>query len=152
MQRPHQLTGMLLLCIAIYVGIESLKLRYYTSIGPGPGFFPLWLSIILGVLALAMLGQATLGAAAPLPRDFFADRGGYVRMAVVAVSLLASALLLERIGFRLTMLAVYMVLLWGLGRRRVASNLLFAFIGSFGVYFVFVQWLSVPLPVSTFGW
>jgi putative tricarboxylic transport membrane protein len=152
MRRPYQITGALLLCFSIYVGIESLDLSYYSSLGPGPGFFSFWLSLILGLLAVAMIAQATFGRPEPRPADFFTDRGGYLRMGAVALSILASALLLERIGFRITMFGAYLFLLLTLGTHTLITNVLVALAGSFGVYYVFTQWLSVPLPVGAFGW
>ena len=152
MRRTYQVTGTILICFAVYVGHESLALRYYTSLGPGPGFFAFWLALILGVLAVAMVAQATFGLPEPVPPDLLADRRGYLRMGAIALSLLATALLLERIGFRLTMFAVYLFLLRALGNQRWVTDLLIAAVGSFGVYFVFVRWLNVPLPTGVFGW
>jgi putative tricarboxylic transport membrane protein len=152
MRRTYQITGSLLLCFAAYVGFEALELRYYTSLGPGPGFFSFWLALILGILAITMLVQATFGRPEPMSPDFFADCGGYLRIGAVALSLLATALLLERLGFRLTMFAVYLFLLLALGSQSFITSLLVAVAGSFGAYFVFVEWLSAPLPVGTFGW
>lgn len=150
MRRAYQITGSLLLGFAVYVGVESLDLRYYSSLGPGPGFFSFWLALILGLLALAMLAQASLGKPEPMPQDFFAARAGYLRMGAVVLALLASALLLERIGFRITMFALYLFLLSTLGSHRLITRVVLALAGSFGVYFVFTQWLSVPLPTGTF--
>jgi putative tricarboxylic transport membrane protein len=152
MRRTYQITGTILLLLAVHVGYESLALRYYTSLGPGPGFFAFWLALILGGLAVAMVVQATVGRPEPAPPDFLADRGGFLRMGAVALSLLMTALLLERIGFRLTMFAVYLFLLRVLGNQRLVTDLLIAIAGSFGVYFVFVRWLNVPLPTGVLGW
>ncbi len=152
MRRTYQITGALLAVLAAYVGHEALALRYYSSLGPGPGFFPFWLALILGIMALAMVAQATLGRPEPMPTDFYADRGGYLRMGAIVLSLLAVALLLERLGFRITMFAVYLFLLLALGRQRVFTALLVAAAGSVGAYFVFVEWLGVSLPVGAFGW
>jgi putative tricarboxylic transport membrane protein len=151
MRRAHQITGALLLCFSIYVGVEALELRYYTSLGPGPGFFACWLALILGLLSIAMLAEATFGRPEPMPEDFFADLGGYLRMGAVVAALLVGALLLERIGFRLTMFGLYLFLLLTLGSQNIVVTLLIALAGSFGVYFVFTQWLNVPLPIGAFN-
>jgi putative tricarboxylic transport membrane protein len=151
MRLTYQITGAVLLCFSIYVGTEALGLRYYTALGPGPGFFSCWLSLILGILSIAMMAEATFGKPDPMPEDFFADRGGYLRMGAVVLALLLSALLLERIGFRITMFTLYLFLLLALGSHGWITSLLVAMAGSFGVYFVFTQWLSVPLPVGAFG-
>lgn len=152
MRRTYQVTGAMLACLAVYVGAESLELRYYTSLGPGPGFFAFWLALILGVLAVTMIAQATLGRPEPAPDDLIADRGGYLRMGAVVLALLATALLLERLGFRLTMFAVYLFLLQALGQQRLLTSVVIALAGSFGVYLVFVRWLGVALPTGAFGW
>ncbi len=151
MRRAYQITGAVLLLFAGFVAAESLNLRYYTSLGPGPGFFPFWLAVVLGALAVAMLLQATLGQPEPMPSDFFSSRSGYMKMGAVALSLVGTALVLERLGFCLTMLAVYLFLLCALGRRGLVVTLLVALFGSFGVYYLFVRWLQVPLPPGVFG-
>ena len=58
MRRFYQITGAALLLLAVFVALESLKLKYYTNQGPGPGFFPFWLSLLLGALAIIILLQA----------------------------------------------------------------------------------------------
>lgn len=151
MRRPYQITGALLFLLAAYVCHASLQLTYYSSLGPGPGFFSFWLSLLLGALALAMIVQATFRGAEPMPADFTTDRTGYLRMGAVAIALLAAALLLERLGFRLTMLAMYLFLIWTLGIQNLFVTLLIAIGGSFGAYHVFVHWLRVPLPIGMLG-
>jgi len=93
MRRSYLISGAVLLLLAVFIAVEALKLRYYTSLGPG--FFPFWLSLVLAGLAIGMLLQATLGQAVPMPPDFFASRIGYLRMgAVVLAMVVATALLL----------------------------------------------------------
>ena len=61
MRWPYVITGTVFLLLAAFIAVESLKLRYYTALGPGPGFFPFWLSLILAGLSIIMLVQAGLG-------------------------------------------------------------------------------------------
>ena len=152
MGRLYRITGVVLLLLAGFVAVESLRFRYDTSLGPGPGFFPFWLAVLLGALAIVMLFQAGLGRLEPMPSDFFASRGGYLRMGAVVVAMVATTLLLEPVGFCLTMLAVYLFLLLTLGRQRAIVMALVALGGSFGVYHLFVRWLKVPLPRGLLGW
>jgi putative tricarboxylic transport membrane protein len=151
MRRPYQITGAVLLLLAVYVAIESLRLRYYTPLGPGPGFFPFWLAVILGALAVGMLLQASLGRAEPMPPDFFASRTGYLKMGAVVLALVGTTALLEPLGFCLTTLAMYLLLLSALGRHSLIITALVSLGGSFGVYYVFMRWLQVPLPAGLFG-
>ena len=151
MRRPYQIAAALLFALAAYVCRESLQLSYYSSLGPGAGFFSFWLSLILGTLAIALFVQATFRTSEPRPADFLADRIGYLRMGAVVIALLAAALLLEHLGFRLTMLGMYLFIMAVLGIHNVLVTLLIALGGSFGTYYVFVHWLSVPLPVGALG-
>lgn len=136
---------------ALFLASESLKLRYYTPLGPGPGFFPLWLAALLAILAVAMFCQATFRGAEPMPSDFFADRQGYLRIGAIAASLIAVIGLMEPVGFCLVMLAFYLFLLLVLGRQHPVITAVVALAGSFGMYYVFVHWLKVPLPMGILG-
>ncbi len=148
MKWPYLITGTVFLLLAVFVATESLKLRYYTALGPGPGFFPFWLSLIMAGLSLIMMVQAGLGKVEKMPSDFFANTAGYLKMGAVALGLIVTTALLEPIGYCLTMLAVYFFLLWALGRQNWIVMALVALFGSFGVYYIFVHWLQVPLPTG----
>lgn len=151
MRRPYQITATVLLFLAGFTAFESLQLRYYSKLGPGPGFFPFWLAVLLGVLAITILLQATFGQPEPMPSDFFASRTGYIRMGAVVLALVGTIMLMEPLGFRLTMLAMYVFLLYTFGQRGLTTIALVSLAGSFGVYYVFVQWLQVPLPKGLLG-
>jgi putative tricarboxylic transport membrane protein len=150
-KRPYQLTSLVLLGVSLFVAWQSWKLRYYTPLGPGPGFFPLWLSILLALLAAMMFRQATFGRPESMPDDFFADRRGYLHIGAVLAALVGVIVLLERLGFCLVMLAFYAFLLTFLGRQHPVVTAIIALVGSLGVYYVFVHWLAVPLPSGLFG-
>jgi putative tricarboxylic transport membrane protein len=151
MRRVYVVTGITFLLLAAFLGYHASALRYYTPLGPGPGFFPMWLCGLLGLLALVVIAQAVFAKSEPLPDDFFASRSGYRRIATVLIGLLAVAILMPTFGFRLTMLAFFLALLSLLGRRHPLETLLLALAGSFGVFYLFVEFLSQPLPVGIFG-
>jgi len=140
-----------LMLAAAFLVRESLRLRYYSSFGPGPGFFPLWLSLLLAILAVAMFWQATFGKPEAMPADFYPDRKGYLRIGAVLAALAGVIVLIEPLGFRLVMLGLYLFLLAVLGRQHPLVTGIVALAGSFGVYYVFVHWLAVPLPIGLFG-
>lgn len=151
MQRVYQIAGLALLALAVAVVYGALQLRYYTSLGPGPGFFSFWIGIALGILALVIIAQTVSRPPERLPWDFVPDRAGLTRIGLVLLSLLLAALFLERLGFFLTMFVVYMLLLRGLGGYRLLATAVAAVLASFGTYYVFVKWLNVPLPSGILG-
>jgi len=142
------MASVVVLGLAAFLVREALQLRYYTPLGPGPGFFPFWLSILLAGLAVAMFWQATFGAPEARPEGFFADRAGYVRIVAIVAALGGVIGLMDALGFCLVMLGFYAFLLLVLGRQHPVVTGIIALAGSFGVYYVFVHWLGVPLPMG----
>jgi len=151
MKRPYQITGVVFLILAAFIAWESLELKFYTYIGPGPGFFPFWLALLLGTLSVLMILQATFRRPGPMPADFFAGRAGYLRVGAIVLALAATTVLMEILGFRLTMLGTMILLLFALGRPSLIVTLLVSVIGSFGSFYVFTKLLRVPLPRGFFG-
>jgi putative tricarboxylic transport membrane protein len=126
-------------------------LQFYTRLGPGAGFFPFWLAVVFGILSVLMFRDAVSKPRQALPADFFPSRTGLVRIVGILLGLAVVALVLEPLGFRLTMLLFYLTLLYLLGTRNAIVAMLVALAGSFGVHHVFVHLLKVPLPVGLFG-
>lgn len=151
MKRPYQITGAVLLLFGIFMARESLLLRFSTSLGPGPGFFPLLASVLVGLLGTIMLFQATLGVSDLMASDFFPSVAGYLRVVAIIVALIMVTILMNPLGFRLAMLAFLVFLLLALGRQGLVTTALVALVGSFGTYYVFVERLMVPLPTGMFG-
>ncbi len=151
MKTPYQVAGVLFMLLSALVVQQSLRLQYYTSLGPGPGFFPLWVGGAVGVMGALTLYQATFRPSEPMPDDFVPSSAGYLRMGAIVLSLVGAVVLMDPLGFRLTMLAFLVVLLSALGRQNILVTALVALTGSFGVYFAFVEWLKVVLPIGVLG-
>jgi putative tricarboxylic transport membrane protein len=149
--RPHQVAGIALILGSGWAMREALHLQYYSSLGPGPGFFPFWIALLLGLLGGVMLYQASVRPSLPSAGRVLPDRAGGQRITALVIALCAPILVLELLGFRLTMLAFMVAVLKILGCRGVVVPALIAVAGSFGVYHVFVQWLGVPLPLGRLG-
>lgn len=148
MKRPYQVTASILFALSVLIAVESLKLKYYTSLGPGPGFFSFWLSLCLGGLAIAMFLQASGGRAGPRPPDFKPSRLGILRALAMCTAWVWAVAMLEWLGFRLTMAVFFPFLLLTLGRVRRPLVVLIGLAGSVGAFYVFTQALNVPLPVG----
>ena len=150
MRRPYQIAGTILFVFSAYIARESLELKFYTSLGPGPGFFPFWLSIIMGTLAAMMVFQATTQEPQPMPGDFFASKVGYLRALAVCVAMIFVVYMMERVGFRWTMAAFFAFLLVSLGKPNPLDTALVVVVGSVGTFKLFDNVLKVPLPVSDY--
>jgi putative tricarboxylic transport membrane protein len=147
--------GRIIACVclaAIFVAalVTSLSYSLIDALGPGPGFFPFWLSAIGLVLTVAILVEnlrnKDMATSSLLP-----DRQAAIQGGTVLVALVAAAVLFEPLGFRLTMFMFIAGLLWALGARSPSAIVLTSVAGSFGVFHVFLYWLKVPLPVGALG-
>lgn len=140
--------AMLALCLlALW---QSLLLPLTDRLGPGPGFFPFWLSLVGIVLAVALLLGIFREPVDPAQADTrILPHGVGGRRALAIVVLLAAATLaMGVVGFRPTMLVFNAVLVIALGERRWWAIAVFAVLGSWGVHYVFTNWLDVLLPAG----
>ena len=149
MRRGRQVACVCLLGVFVAALVTSLDYSLMDALGPGPGFFPFWLSLIGAALTLAMLIETVRSR--DMPPWHLPNRQAALQAGGVLVALAAAAALLEPLGFRLTMLLFIAGLLLALGARSPTAILLTALAGSFGVFHVFFYWLKVPLPIGALG-
>jgi hypothetical protein len=136
----------------------SLELPLGTPRMPGTGLFPLVLGAMLMGLAAAQAIRlhlarpkaappATEAAAAPQPKRDGATQRVVLFMGAVA---LATALL-STLGYPLTSFLLMLALLWVLGVRKPHVAGAISLGSAVACYFVFVQWLKIPLPSGVLG-
>ncbi|MGH8723835.1 MAG: tripartite tricarboxylate transporter TctB family protein [Burkholderiales bacterium] len=146
MKRGWQAAAAVLLVVFAFFAFESLRLSLRDALGPGPGFFPFWLSVAGGVLGVVLILQLHWGRLEVDAEILKFDRAGLRGVALVLGGLVVATALLEALGFRLAMLGFLAYLLVALGVRNWIAIALFSFAGSFGVFHVFSGLLKVPLP------
>jgi putative tricarboxylic transport membrane protein len=151
-RRGWQVACVCLLGVFVPALITSLGYSLADALGPGPGFFPFWLSAVGILLTCGMLVQLARGKLiADAGVEILQSRRAAFQAGAVLVALTVAAALLEPLGFRLTMLPFIAVLLLALGARSLIAIALTAVAGSFGVFHIFYYWLKVPLPIGGFG-
>ncbi len=153
MKRPWQIASLVFVVLSIFVLIHSFSYPYHDRLGPGPGFFPFWMSIITGALSLGLFLETTLSKKKEesAASSFFPNREGGFRILMILAALIAVLFLLNPIGFRIVLLLFLLFLPFALGIRNWLIISIVAVAGSFGVFHVFYYWLKVPLPIGIFG-
>lgn len=146
MTRVIQLTGIALLLISGFLEYESLRLRYYTSLGPGPGFFGVWLAGLAAICAIGVIITASRGPNIPLPETFWPTKIGLIRMAVVLLGVAWMAAFLEDLGYVVTSFVFLAALIYVMGTRSLSLIFSMAILGSVGIYLLFTRVLYTPLP------
>ena len=141
-----QFSGLILLMLALYVGWENRVYPVGTLEDPGPGYLPLLLAIFLGAMGLLIALWGTRSA--PLAEMKWPEA---TRAVLILVACGVATLVLERIGYRLTVIVLLIFLLGVLERKRPLPVALVALGFSFASYYVIGDLLRVPLPRSPWG-
>jgi hypothetical protein len=144
--RGDQLAGGVFIVVALLVAWENRAYPLGSLSTPGPGYMPLMLAAALGVFGLLI---ALRGGGSPLlnTADWTEGRHGMVVLIACGVATLA----LERIGYRLTMIALLVFMLGVIERKRPLPTVLVALGFAFISYFAFATLLRVQLPTGPWG-
>jgi len=150
MTRLYQIVSVIFLALGAFVITLSLDLSYSADYGPGPGFFSFWLGILLILLALVDIVGLTRAPRVPLPERFIPGKDGVRRILFIVGALVAALLLLQPLGFPLTILLFSLFLLRTMGRQSWWATAVISLIGSFGTFYLF-RLLQVSLPAGFLG-
>ncbi len=149
MRRAHQIAGLAFLALALFLGWHATRLPYYSTLGPGPGFFPVWLCGILTVLALIVLATSLRAADGPAAQPFWPEREAWPALLSVVAGLSLAVLAMGSLGYVATMLAFSLALMVMLGSRSPLAIIAVTLLGSFGTSLVFSRYLKQALPAGT---
>jgi hypothetical protein len=144
--RTDQFSGLMLLALALYVGWENRVYPIGTLQEPGPGYLPLLLVIFLGGLGLLI---AVWGRRSP-PLASLQWREAR-RAVLILIACAVATFALERIGYRLTMIALLIFFIGVVERKPPITTALVSVGFGFISYYVVGHMLHVPLPVSAWG-
>lgn len=152
MRRASLIAGIVFFAFSVTVMIASWSMEYYSSIGPGPGFFPFWLSLILTLLVVIWIIQTIRSAPKSGNKEenntLFPRGSGLLRLLSIVGALCFMIVLMEPLGFQLPMFAFLIFLLIVLGHVKIRTTIIISAIGSFGLFRVFTMLLDVQLPQS----
>lgn len=149
MRRADQVGAILLLAFAAFVIHQASRLPYRADYGPGPGFIPLWLGIILGGCSIALLAGARKRRD---DRPVFTDRAGVVRLVWIGVATLLLTVAMPIVGTAVAIGLFMGGLVWRMSPAPSWVTVLsLAVLTPVGVHLLFVRWLGVPLPKGLLG-
>lgn len=150
MKRGWIVATLLFIALFAFAIWQSIGMPQFDDLGPGPGFFPLWLAGIGAVLGVALVFETLRQPVDPDAESLAPEGSALFRVLAVVVLLSAAAFALEPVGWRFTALGLSLTLLPALGATSPLIVGPFAAAAGFGVFHVFYYWLKVPLPVGEF--
>ncbi len=152
MKKADQWSGLALILLAAGMIWAALGLPYGDIHKPGPGFFPLWLGVILGGMSIGFFVQATLTTrSAQTLRNILEEDVHWGKVLLVLVSLILYAFLMDYIGFLLVTLLLMVVLLRFIEPQPWTVVIGWALVGSVGSYLIFEVWMKLRLPKGFLG-
>jgi hypothetical protein len=118
----------------------------------GTGMFPLILGILLMFLSVLFLVRLFLKTQAVREKSSTAALPGLSKQLIPFFgTMVLATLLFNRLGYPLSSFLLMLSLLRILGVRRWGFNFSLSFTTALVCYFLFVQWLKIPLPKGWIG-
>jgi putative tricarboxylic transport membrane protein len=151
MKKADLITGFVLLVLSGYVIWESWMMPSSATFGPGSGFLPFWLGVLMALLALILLFSAWRRPRDPKEGSPFPGGKPLLRVAAVMVGLGVYISLMEVLGFLLNTFLFVSYLLGFVERERLPMTALVAFLTTAGLYLIFQVVLGITLPRNMFG-
>jgi len=139
-----------LIGLSLYGIIESSRLERTMQMGVGIAFFPLSMSIGIGILAAVLL-VGILKGKVEIKDEPICEKGGAWRVVTVVAILLAYIILIEEIGYMPSTFLFFAATVLFLGKGRILKTLLTSAACTFFLYAIFRVWLKSPLPTGFLG-
>jgi putative tricarboxylic transport membrane protein len=151
MRRADQITGILVLIFSLAVMEGSRRMPPSATFGPGAGFLPFWLGVLMAVLSILLIIRASRQAGGTPGRSPLPNRRAAIAIAATAGGLAAFIVLVEPLGFLLATALLTAFLLRVVERERWLTTALVAAGNAVGLYIIFQILLGVNLPKNMLG-
>jgi Tripartite tricarboxylate transporter TctB family len=148
MKKLDYISGLVLLGFAVILFFAALRLPLTSEFGPGSGFFPVILSVLLALLSLMIIIQAWwknrhIKISEETPKIIGPEKKKYF---VYLGSFFAFALLLGELGYFLSMVLFLGFILKYVEKQSWKTTCGIVILSGLVSYFIFVKFLAVPLP------
>jgi len=154
LKRDETIVGIVILIFGGLTTLLSLRMPIGTFRAAGTGLFPLLLGIILMILSgLFLLNLFLRKEKATEKKESPVEAiPGSITPVVLFLGMMALAtLFLNSLGYPLIAFLLMAALLKILGMKRWPVNILLSLATAAASYFLFVQWLKIPLPKGWLG-
>jgi len=152
MKKADQWSGLVLIIIAGLICWRASSMPYGSIRNPGPGFYPLWLGILLGAMSIGLILMVTRQKeGARNLRDILTGEIRWVKILLVIVALILYGVLMDYVGFLILTFLLLAFLLRAIEPQSWKAVIGWALFGSIGSYLVFEIWMKLRLPKGFLG-
>ena len=154
MKRDETTVGIVILIFGGVTTLLSLRMPIGTFRAAGTGLFPLLLGIILMILSGFFLLNLLLRKEKELEKKEAPVEAAprSLKPVILFLGMMAlAALFFNSLGYPLVAFLLMVALLKILGLKRWPVNIILSLATAAASYFLFVQWLKIPLPKGWLG-
>ncbi|MFQ5848311.1 MAG: tripartite tricarboxylate transporter TctB family protein [Candidatus Methylomirabilales bacterium] len=139
--------GLVALAVIFAWYARELPIGWVPGAGPGGGFFPFWLSVIMGAVAVAVGVQGFMRGSAPrhAAKRFFVE-GGLRQVFLVAIPGLVMVALIDIISTYVAAIIFLLFYTRCIGKHPWRTSFLVAIVVPVGIFLLFEKFLLIPLP------
>lgn len=148
MKKLDYISGLVLLGFAVILLFAALRLPLMSQFGPGSGFFPVILSVLLALLSPIIIIQAWwknrhVKTSEETPKILGPEKKKYF---IYLGLFFAFGLFFEKLGYFLSMVLFLGFILKYVEKQSWKTTCGIIIVSGLVSYFLFVKFLAVPLP------
>jgi putative tricarboxylic transport membrane protein len=152
MKKAEMMAGVFLLALSGFVIWGALTMPPSSSFGPGAGFLPFWLGVLLAVLATILFVSAWRSQATEKnTKPVFPGKQALFAITSVLVGLAVYILLIEVVGYLVDTFLFVVFLMKVVEREKWPLTLMIAVSTTVGLFITFQILLQITLPSNMFG-
>lgn len=152
MKKGDRALAIICMGLSLWLIIESLQFDYLSEFGPGPGFEPFWLGILLALLAIALFIDTLRRKD---DKEYEKSRlPGWKALGRVGIILLITAgfaLSLNTLGFVITVCLFVSLILYSLEEISILKSIFYGIAFSASVFLIFSYWMEIDFPKGFLG-
>jgi putative tricarboxylic transport membrane protein len=150
MRRADQITGIVMLVFSLIIAYTSWQMPQRVEFSPGMGFLPFWLAVIMAVLSVLLLFDASMRKGASAGNPFPAPQA-LMNVVLVIAGLGIYIAVLDTVGFAVSTILYIAFLLGIVQKERWLKTAIVSLLSTGGLYVVFEILLEVKLPENVYG-
>ena len=152
MKKADMITGVVLLVLSGYVIQDAWQMPPSMTFGPGPGFLPFWLGVVLAVFAAILFVSAWQRQATEKDsKPVFPGKQALFGIGLVLVGLAGYIFLIEILGYLVDTFLFIVFLMKVVEREKWRLTLMVA-VGTTAALFIIFQFLlEIKLPSNALG-
>ena len=146
------LAALFFMVVGAFCLLSGLQLQYYGRLGPGPGYFPIWVGVFQLICASVLAAKHFHWREFEAKQKqiaFFESKEALIRVFIICSTMPMLTVCLDEFGYRVSIFVFASALPNLIGSRKFVQNIIIGLFCSFGIGFIFESWLGIQLPRST---